>query len=269
MLRGRWPIAPRAVAAAWTTLLCAGAAPQESFDREKSAREYVQFLVLQLDQWSTEFPKQFYAAMMKPPIDSSKLSEGAKSGPAEFAESSRRLAALSKAPDLMTNAAFHNQLRKTLDATREMNQAMSVQRFPAVLQNSWDQIRSTLNILARVYKLDMIAVLDPPASGGGRGGRGAAAAATAAAPVTGPVPGGLAGYIVDLSCAKRGKGMWVNAECVARCVRDGDKVVLVTDDGKIYQIANQDKITPESYGQVVTLTGKTDGDTITVASLKM
>ena len=63
--------------------------------------------------------------------------------------------------------------------------------------------------------------------------------------------------------------MWINAECVARCVRDGDKVVLVTEEGKIFQIANQDKITPESYGQVVTLTGKTDGDTITVDSLKM
>jgi hypothetical protein len=63
--------------------------------------------------------------------------------------------------------------------------------------------------------------------------------------------------------------MWTNAECVARCVRDGDKVVLVTEDGKIFQIANQDKITPETYGQVVTLTGKTEGDTITVDSLKM
>ena len=42
----------------------------------------------------------------------------------------------------------------------EMNQAMSVQRFPAVLQGSWDQIRSTLNNLARVYKVEMLAVLD-------------------------------------------------------------------------------------------------------------
>ncbi len=82
-------------------------------------------------------------------------------------------------------------------------------------------------------------------------------------------PGGLVGYIVDLACAKRGKGMWTNAQCVERCVRDGDKVVLVTEDGKIFQISNQDKITAESYGQVVTLTGKTDGDTITVESLKL
>ena len=81
---------------------------------------------------------------------------------------------------------------------------------------------------------------------------------------TGPVPGGLAGYIVDQSCAKKGKGMWNNAECVARCVRDGDKIVLVTEDGKIFQISNQDKVSPDTYGQVATLMGKMDGDTITV-----
>jgi hypothetical protein len=231
---------------------------QDSFDREKSAREYVQFLVLQLDQWSKEFPQQFYAAVMRPPVDSSKLSEAAKAGPAELGESIKRLAALSTAPDLMTNEAFRNQLAQTLAATKEMNQAMSAQRFPAVLQSSWDQIRSTLNNLARVYKLEMVAVLEPPGSGGGRrGGRGAAVA-------TGPVPGGLAGYIVDQSCAKKGKGMWNNAECVARCVRDGDKIVLVTEDGKIFQISNQDKVSPDSYGQVATLMGKMDGDTITV-----
>jgi hypothetical protein len=39
--------------------------------------------------------------------------------------------------------------------------------------------------------------------------------------------------------------------------------VLVTDEGKIYQIYNQDKITPESYAQVVTVAGKAEGDTIT------
>src|SRR6266853_5549518 len=103
---------------------------QDGFDREKSAREYVQFLVLQLDQWSKEFPQRFYAAMMRPPVDSSKLSEAAKAGPAELGESIKRLTALSTAPDLMTNAAFRNQLAQTLAATKEMNQAMSVQRFP-------------------------------------------------------------------------------------------------------------------------------------------
>jgi hypothetical protein len=262
----RWPIAALAAG----LLIIGVRATSQDFDREKSARDYVQFLVLQLDQWSREFPQQFYAAMMKPPVDSSKMSEGAKAGAAELAESIKRMASLSNAPDLMTNATFRAEIEKAVAVTKEMNQAMSVQRFPGVLQNSWDQVRSTLNNLARVYKVELLAVLDPPAAGGGRGGRGGRGqAATAAAAATGPVPGGIAGYIVDLACAKRGKGMWTNAECIARCVRVGDKIVLVTDDGKVYQIANQDKITPETFGQVVTLSGKTEGDTITVESLKM
>jgi len=95
--------------------------------------------------------------------------------------------------------------------------------------------------------LEALAVLDAP-GGGGRGGRGARGGAAATTAATGPVAGGLAGYIVDTQCAKRGKGMWANADCVARCVRDGDKIVLVTEDGKVYQISNQDKIAPESYG---------------------
>ena len=56
---------------------------------------------------------------------------------------------------------------------------------------------------------------------------------------------------------------------IQRCLRDGDKLVLVTEEGKIYQIANQDKLTEETYGQVVTLIGKTEGETITVDSVKL
>jgi hypothetical protein len=266
----RFAVASLAAGSASLLALLVSAAPQEGYDRDASAREYVQFLVLQLNQWSKEFPNRFYQAMMQPPVDAGKLSAGAKAGAGELGDGLQRLAALSEAKDLMTNSGFRSQLDKALASAKDLNQGMASQRFPAPLQSDWDQIRSTLNNLARVYKLDMLAVLEAPGGGGGRGGRGgrgpAAATATAA---TGPVAGGLAGYIVDLACAKRGKGMWTNAECVARCVRDGDKVVLVSEDGKIYQISNQDKITPESYGQVVTLTGKTDGDTITVESLKL
>jgi len=240
----------------------------QDVDRDAYARSYVEFQVQQLNQWSTEFPRQFYANLMKPPVDSSKLSETAKASAAELGDAIKMLAALSQTNDLLSNAQFRAQLDKALANSKELNQAMSTQRFPAPLQSSWDQMRSIMNNLARVYKLEALAVLDPP-GGGGRGGRGGRGAAAATAAVTGPVPGGLAGYIVDTQCAKRGKGMWANADCVARCVRDGDKIVLVTEDGKIYQISNQDKITPESYGQVVTLTGKTEGDTITVESLKM
>jgi hypothetical protein len=262
----RYWIPPLLACAAWLV------AAQDGYDRDKYARDYIHFLVLQLNQWNKEFPQQFYSAIVKPPIDSAKLSEAAKAGPGELGDSLQKLAALSSAPDLPSNTEFRAQLEKTLAVTKDLNQAMSAQRFPAVLFSDWDQIRSTLNNLARIYKLEPLAALEAPGGGGGgRGGRGGGrgAPAVGATAAAGPVPGGLAGYIVDMQCAKRGKGMWTNAECVARCVRDGDKVVLVTEDGKVYQIANQDKITPESYGQVVTLIGKTEGETITVESLKM
>jgi len=239
-------------------VVCAAALlAQEAVDRDAYARDHVRFLVQQLDQWTRDFPQAFNAALLKPPVDASKLSESAKAGADEFTRSVKRLAGLSSANDLLTNAGFRSELQKTLTAMKEVNQAFGSQRFPALLQGDWDQIRSTLNDLARVYGFERLAVLEAP--GGGRG-----PATAKAAPA-----GGLSGYIVDLSCAKRGKGMWANAQCVAQCIRDGDKAVLVTEDGKIFQIANQDKITPESYGQVVTLTGKTEGETITVESLKM
>jgi hypothetical protein len=263
----RFWIPAAVVCAAW--LLTA-----QDYDRDKYARDYIRFQVEQLNQWNKEFPQQFYMTIMKPPIDASKLSEGAKAGAGELGDAMQKLAALSAAPDVATNAEFRAQLEKTIGVTKELNQAMSAQRFPAVVFNDWDQIRSTLNNLARLYKLETLAVLEAPGGGGGRGGRGgggrgpAAAGGATATAATGPVPGGLAGYIVDAQCAKRGKGMWINAECVARCVRDGDKVVLVTEEGKVFQISNQDKIQPETYGQVVTLLGKTDGDTITVDGLK-
>jgi hypothetical protein len=253
----RFPTARLAVCSICLLALWVSAAPQD--DRDARAREYVQFLVLQLDQWSQEFPHRFYLAIMRPPVDAAKMSAGARAGAGELGDSIGRLASLSNAKDLMTNAGFRSQVDKALAAAKDVNLAMSTQRFPTSLQSDWDQIRSTLNNLARIYKLEMLAVLDAP-GGGGRGGRVAAAA----------IPGGgLAGYIVDQSCAKKGKGMWTNNECIARCLRDGDKIVLVTEEGKIYQISNQDKITPESYGQVVTLAGKTDGDTITVDTLKL
>jgi len=243
------------------------AAPQEAVDRDAYARDHVRFLVLQLQQWSKEFPQQFYASVMKPPVDASKLSEQAKASAGELGESIQKLGSLAAAKDLMTNAEFRNQLDKSLNSAKELNTAMSSQRFPAGLQSDWDQVRSTLNNLARVYKLEALAYLEPPGGGGGRGGRGGAAAAKVVA--TGVVPGGVTGYIVDLQCATRGKGMWTNAECIARCLRDGDKLVLVTEQGKVFQITNQDKVTPESYGQVVTLMGKTEGETIIVDSVKL
>lgn len=222
------------------------------------AGDHVRFLVQQLDQWTRDFPQAFNAALLKPPVDASKLPETAKGGADEFSRSVKRLVELSGAKDVLTNGAFKGELQKTLGTMKEVNQAFGSQRFPALLHSDWDQIRSTVNDLARVYRLEALAVLEAP--GGGRGGRGA---------VAGPAAGGgLVGYIVDFSCAKKGKGMWVNAQCIASCLRDGDKVVLVTEEGKVYQISNPDKIAAESYGQAVTVVGKTSGESITVESVR-
>jgi hypothetical protein len=239
-------------------------AQQEGVDREAYARERVQFLVLQLDQWSKDFPHQFYASLMK--MDASKLSEGTKAGADDLGASVKQLYSLSNAKDVLKSDQFKGQLDKTIAAAKQVNQAMSAQRFPDPLQTDWEQMRTNLNSLASIYKVETLAILEPPAAGGGRGGRGGKGGETVAKTVA---PGaGVTGYIVDQSCALKGKGMWINATCIERCVRDGDSVVIVTEEGKVFRISNPDKITSDTYGQKVTLLGKTEADVIVVSGLQ-
>ena len=75
------------------------------------------------------------------------------------------------------------------------------------------------------------------------------------------------GTIVDSKCSTN-KAMVDNADCAARCIKRGDSAVLVTADGTIYKIAEQAKVV-EHAGHKVTITGKLEGDTITVESVKM
>ena len=230
--------------------------PQE-FDQAASARDYVRFLVLELDQWTKDFPHRFYMAAAQPPVDASKLTEEVKGGADQLGSSIKQLSAASKAKDALTNAAFLGQLDKTLAAAKQVNEAFGRQGFPKGLRGDWDQIRTNLNSLAQIYKVETLAYLAPPEPGSRK---------MATSP---PIPGGgVTGYIVDQSCALKGKGMWINAACVAKCIRDGDKVVLVTEEGKVYQIANPDKVEPDFYGQKVTIDGKVIKDKITVASLQ-
>ena len=86
-----------------------------------------------------------------------------------------------------------------------------------------------------------------------------AAASAMAADVT--------GYVMDESCSTK-PAMKGNEACAARCIKGGQKAVLVTEEGKIYKIAEQDKVTAHA-GHKVTITGKVDGDTINVESVKM
>jgi hypothetical protein len=74
------------------------------------------------------------------------------------------------------------------------------------------------------------------------------------------------GFVEDTACANKPE-MKGDAECAKKCIKGGSPAVLVTDDGKVYKIANQDKIVA-SAGMNVTVMGKLKGDTITVASVK-
>jgi hypothetical protein len=75
------------------------------------------------------------------------------------------------------------------------------------------------------------------------------------------------GYVTDAGCAAKGKSGADHAACSKKCIAGGDSAVLVVD-GKVVKIANQDKIKGHE-GHHVTVTGKLDGDTLTIASLTM
>jgi hypothetical protein len=74
------------------------------------------------------------------------------------------------------------------------------------------------------------------------------------------------GFVEDQACAGKPE-MKDDAACAQKCIKGGSPAVLVTPDGKIYKISNQDKIVA-SAGQNVTVTGKLKGDTLTVDAVK-
>jgi hypothetical protein len=74
------------------------------------------------------------------------------------------------------------------------------------------------------------------------------------------------GFVEDTACSKM-PAMKGDAACAQKCIKGGSPAVLITDDGKIYKIANQDKIVA-SAGLNVTVTGNLKGDTLTIDSVK-
>jgi hypothetical protein len=52
-----------------------------------------------------------------------------------------------------------------------------------------------------------------------------------------------------------------------KCMKGDSPAVLVTDDGKVYQFTDQTKAVPLA-GEKVTVSGKLDGDTITISKIK-
>ena len=74
------------------------------------------------------------------------------------------------------------------------------------------------------------------------------------------------GFVEDTACANKPE-MKGDAACAQKCIKGGSPAVLVTDDGKVYKIANQDKIVA-SAGKNVTVDGTLKGETLTVDSVK-
>ena len=77
----------------------------------------------------------------------------------------------------------------------------------------------------------------------------------------------VTGYVVDKNCASK-KEMLGDEACAKRCIGRGSPAVIATEDGKIYAVSNQDKV-KDLAGKKVTVTGKMDGDTITVDKVEL
>lgn len=74
------------------------------------------------------------------------------------------------------------------------------------------------------------------------------------------------GFVEDANCASK-PAMAGNAQCAEKCIKGGSAAVLVTPEGKVYKVANQDKITGFA-GKNVTVNGSITADTITVDDVK-
>jgi len=76
------------------------------------------------------------------------------------------------------------------------------------------------------------------------------------------------GVVSDNHCgAKHSTAGDAATGCVKGCVKGGASYVLVTSDGKVYQVDNQDKF-KDYAGQSVKVTGTANGESIAVDSVE-
>ena len=74
------------------------------------------------------------------------------------------------------------------------------------------------------------------------------------------------GYVADSKCGAHGK---TNSACTQKCIKEGAKMVVVTDgDDKVLTVDNPDKLTGHE-GHHVAVTGHVTGESIHVESVKM
>ena len=76
------------------------------------------------------------------------------------------------------------------------------------------------------------------------------------------------GYVSDSKCGAKGANAKA-AECTKKCIKAGADMVVVTDgDQKVLKVDNPDSLTGHE-GHHVAVTGKVNGDSIHVDSVKM
>jgi hypothetical protein len=76
------------------------------------------------------------------------------------------------------------------------------------------------------------------------------------------------GWITDAKCGAKGANAKA-AECTKKCIKEGAKMVVVTDgDQKVLTVDNPDALTGHE-GHHVAVTGKVSGESIHVDSVKM
>jgi len=76
------------------------------------------------------------------------------------------------------------------------------------------------------------------------------------------------GYVSDSKCGAKGANAKA-AECTKKCVKAGEKLVVVTDgDQKVLAVDNPDTLTGHE-GHHVAVTGQVTGESIHIESVKM
>jgi hypothetical protein len=75
------------------------------------------------------------------------------------------------------------------------------------------------------------------------------------------------GYVADAKCGHAGKAGPGHAGCAKSCITGGEAAVIVTADGTVLEVANQDKVTALA-GEKVKVTGTEADGKITVESIE-
>ena len=77
----------------------------------------------------------------------------------------------------------------------------------------------------------------------------------------------VTGWVTDAACASKGRAGADHAACAQKCAAKGGDLALVTDDKKVVKIHNKDAV-KDHVGAKVTATGKVEGDSIHIDSVK-